>query len=160
MLWLQHSYIIAGKERWFVNPGHCVFPMHKCKTKQGGCKNFFLALWKESRHAHKMTQPTTGNRKHQSPHVTYETWKPSWPPPWEHPFQALSKRHEIHAAVHTDISYISEQRGSCTMKLRGELLKTPRHSVALRRHHSFLVHLHRKGVSWVVRHWCSAGHWC
>lgn len=39
MLWFQHSYITAGTERWFINPGHYAFPRHECKTRKGGCKN-------------------------------------------------------------------------------------------------------------------------
>lgn len=68
MLWFQPSYVTAGTEPWFINPGLCVFPMHECK--RGGCKNSrLLPSTLRARHTHQMTQTTTTSRKNECPHI-------------------------------------------------------------------------------------------
>lgn len=109
----------------------------------------------------KKCSPDDPNHNHQQKAWTSAySEKPSWPPPWEHPIPSSFQRDKIHAAVHMDISYVSKQSRSCTEKLREELLKTPSLSVTLKKDHSFLVHLPRKDVSWLVRHWYSTGRFC
>lgn len=84
-----------------------------------------------------------------------ETWKASWPPPWEHSFQALSKGTKSMLLLCIQTFPVSVSRaGHTQLKLRGELIKTPRLSMMLKKYHSFLVHLPRKDDSRVVRHWC------
>lgn len=137
MLWFQCSCIIAGTEQWFINSGHCVFPMHERKTKKvARTANFFLEFWKGIKHAHNDPYHNQLHKTCECPcitrpgslldHLSLETPNPSY-------FQM----DEIHAAVHTDFHYISKQSRSHSAKLREELLKTHRISVMLRKHHSW-----------------------
>ena len=152
MLWFQHSYIIAGTEWWFIKPGHRVFPMHERKTKKGGCKNSRL-LPSTLEGSKTCLQNDPNHNKQQKACECPRIWdrEAFLTSSLGTPIPSSFQRDEIHAAVHTDISHVSKQSRSHTVKLRGELLKTPRLSVMLKKHHSFLVHLPREGVSWVVR---------
>lgn len=107
------------------------------EKNQKGCKNSKL-----------LPRILEGNKtcsQWPKPQPTAENmWMPTYNETWtflttslETPNPSCVQMDEIHAAVHTDFHYISKQSRSHSAKLRGELLKTQRIFVRLKKHHSY-----------------------